>query len=283
MFQSAIASGYTQALFMTAGAMIYLAASRSKITLPVFYNVICAAALIQTGIALLQRFGGVDIVPMVLSLIAPAKSSLGSGALVGFLGNPNYLAAFLAFSMPFFFRKWWIWSFPLVAVALFFSMTSSAVIAAIIGGGFFVAKKYRGWKWVLLIAAITALLVAGYIMIDSPGFVNERFHIWTVAFNQVVQWPLGIAFGLGPGAEWANNYPLHSEWVTLFHQFGVIGIILAVGFLLTVSRKNVYLFSSFVIIVINMFGNAALHIAPTAFLACMVAGLMERERSQGNV
>ena len=278
MFQAAIASGYTQVLFMTAGAMIYLTASRSKVALPVFYNVICAAALIQAGIALLQRFGGIDIVPMVLSLIAPAKSSLGSGALVGFLGNPNYLAAFLAFSVPFFFRKWWIWSFPLVAVALFFSMTSSAVIAAIIVGGFFVAKKYRGWKWVLLIAAITALLATGYIIYDgNPASINERFQGWSAAFNQVVQWPFGIAFGLGPGAAWANNYPLHSEWVTLFHQFGVIGIILAMGFLLTVSRKNIYLFSSFVIIVINMFGNAALHIAPTAFLACMVAGLMERK------
>ena len=135
----------------------------------------------------------------------------------------------------------------------------------------------------LLSAAITVLLVAGYVIIDYSSYGGGRFDFWKEAFNQVVQWPLGIAFGLGPGAEWANNYPLHSEWVTLFHQFGVIGIILAVGFLLTVSRKNVYLFSSFVIIVINMFGNAALHIAPTAFLACMVAGLMERERSQGNV
>ena len=283
MFQSAIASGYTQALFMTAGAMIYLTALKSKLPVSTFYNFICIAALIQILIAIPQRYMGFDLVRMALSLIAPTKSIYTTPVLVGTLGNSNYLAAFLAFSVPFFFRKWWIWSLPLVAVALYFSMSSAAVIAAIIVGGFFVAKKYRGWKWMLLSVAITVLLVAGYIMIDSPGFVNERFHIWTAAFNQVVQWPLGIAFGLGPGAAWAQNYPLHSEWVTLFHQFGVIGIILAVGYLLTVSRKNIYLFSSFVIIVINMFGNAALHIAPTAFLACMVAGLMERERSQGNV
>lgn len=278
-FQFALASGYTQVLFMFAGAMIYLTTSRSKISLPVFYNVICIATLIQTGIALLQKFGGIDIVPMVLSLIAPTKSSLGDRALVGTLGNPNYLAAFLAFSMPFFFRKWWIWSFPLVTAILVVSMTSSAIIPAILGTSVFVVLRFRpGWKWLVPVAVIAFLLIAGYAMVDFPSYRGGRFEIWNEAFNQVVKSPLGVAFGLGPGAAWAQNYPLHSEWVTLFHQFGVIGLILATGFVLTVSRKNVYLFSSFVIIINNMFGNAALHIAPTAFLACMVVGLMERER-----
>jgi hypothetical protein len=68
-FQAAIASGYTQSLFMLAGGMIYLAASKSKIKDETFYNVICVAALIQTLIALLQRFAGIDLVLMGLSLI----------------------------------------------------------------------------------------------------------------------------------------------------------------------------------------------------------------------
>jgi len=277
VFQLAIASGYTQVLFMTAGAMIFMTASKSKLSVSTFYNIICIAVLIQVFIAIPQKYMGFDLVRMALSLIAPTKSIYTTPVLVGTLGNSNYLAAFLAFSVPFFFRKWWIWSLPLVIVALAMSMSSSAVIAAVIGIVVFFFRGYDeiGRKWIICLAAI--LGISAYIVIDSPGFVNERFHIWTAAFNQVVQWPLGIAFGLGPGAAWAQNYPLHSEWVTLFHQFGVIGIILAVGYLLTVSRKNIHLFSSFVIIVINMFGNAALHIAPTAFLACMVAGLMERK------
>jgi hypothetical protein len=281
MFEAAIASGYTQCLFMVAGAMIYLTASRSKIKDETFYNVICAAALIQTVVALFQRFAGIDLVLMGLSLIAPTKSSMGDNALVGFLGNPNYLAAFLAFSVPFFFRRYWALTLPLVIIVLVVSMTSSAVLPVIIGIGVFVAMKYKlGWKWLTPVSMAVFLLIAGYEFYD-PMLGNPRFEMWGPALNQVIQAPVGLTFGLGPGAAWANNYLLHSEWVTLFHQFGVVGLALAAGFLWTVKRNNIFLFSSFVVIVINMFGNAALHIAPTAFLACMVAGLMERKTENG--
>ncbi|MFH2076621.1 MAG: hypothetical protein ABIJ57_14970 [Pseudomonadota bacterium] len=300
-FQAASASGYTQVLFMTAGAMIYLMASKSKINLPVFYNVICVAALIQTVIALFQKFGGVDLVPMVLSLIAPTKSKLGEGALVGTLGNPNYLAAFLAFSVPFFFRKGWSWTVPLVIVALIAAYTSTAAIALGIGMGVFVTYLYREGKLNARVYGESLTLIALWIICYSFFFHPSLFQvygtpaaeqvrdlgrgeslvrgdIWMYAWAAVSLTWQNFIFGLGPGAAWKYNYPLHSEWVTLLHQFGLIGLTIAAGYLLTVSRKNIYLFSAFIIIVINMFGNAALHIAPTAFLICMVAGLMERER-----
>jgi hypothetical protein len=296
-FQQAIASGYTQVLFVAAGAMIYLAASKSKIKDETFYNVICVAALVQVLIALLQRFAGIDLVLMALSLIAPTKSNLGNGPFVGSLGNPNYLAAFLAFSTPFFFRKWWVWSFPLVVISLIAANTSTAAVAAGIGMGIFstyfykkgtlTKREYSGsmtliMLWIVWYAFLfhpSIVQVGGSPTAGTPLERSDnlvRGDIWAYALSQVSATWNGIIFGLGPGASWKYNYPLHSEWVTLFHQFGIIGLGLAAGFLWTIKRKNIYLFSSFVIIVINMFGNAALHIAPTAFLACLVAGLMER-------
>jgi hypothetical protein len=295
MFQAAIASGYTQVLFMAAGAMIYLAASKSKIKDETFYNVICGAALIQAVIALLQKFAGIDLVLMALSLIAPTKSNMGNSAFVGSLGNPNYLAAFLAFSVPFFFRKGWVWSFPLVVISLIAANTSTAAVAAGIGMGVFstyfykkgtlTKREYAGsmtliMLWIVWYAFLfhpIGQIVPVYGASGAePSRELGRGDIWMYAWTAVTATWNGVIFGLGPGAAWKYNYPLHSEWVTLFHQFGVIGLGLAAGFLWTVKRKNIYLFPSFVIIVINMFGNAALHIAPTAFLACLVAGLMER-------
>lgn len=282
MFQQAISSGYTQTLFMASGAVIYLTVSKSTIRLPIFYNAICVAALIQAGVALLQTFG-VDLVSMCLSLIVPTRSALGPAPLVGFLGNPNYLAAFLAFSTPFFFRKRWVWSLPLVIYVLVASWTSSAVIPAIIAAAYFLWIELVNVDDRAYVGGIAALAIAGYLYLDAGSVTaGGRFEIWETAFNQVVQSPLGLTFGLGPGATWARNYPLHSEWVAMIHQFGAIGLSLGAGYVLTVKRDNIYLFSSFVIIVINMFGNSALHIAPTAFLACMVAGLMERETRCGN-
>ena len=280
-FEKAIASGYTQVLFMLAGAVIYLAASKSKVQNETFYNVICVAALIQTATALLQKFVGIDLVQMGLSLIAPTKSSMGDSALVGSLGNPNYLAAFLAISTPFFYRRYWILTFPLIALSLFASVTSAAVIPTIIGAGVFVLIKYRlSWKSLVPVAIFILAFVVGYgIFYDASILQNPRIDIWKAAFDQVVQSPSGVSFGLGPGAAWAHNYHLHSEWVTLFHQFGVIGLILAGGYLFTACRKNIYLFSAFAIGIINMAGNATLHIPVTAFLICMIAGLLERERN----
>jgi len=302
-FQGAIASGYTQVLFMMAGAMIYLTASKSKINLPVFYNVICVAALIQAGIAILQKFCGVDLVVMGLSLIAPTMSRMGDNVLVGSLGNPNYLAAFVAFSVPFFFRKGWIYFLPVIIIVLIAAHTSTAAIALGIGMGVFVTYLYRRGKisariygealtliilWIIWYAFFfhpSLTQIYGSSGIESSSELGRgeslvRGDIWMYAWVAVSSTWHSFILGLGPGAAWKYNYPLHSEWVTLLHQFGLVGVALATGYLLTISRKNIYLFSSFVIIVINMAGNAVLHIAPTAFLACMVAGLMGRENGR---
>jgi hypothetical protein len=274
LFRAALSSGYTQVLFMFAGAMIFHATSKSKVSVGIFYNIICIAALIQAGIAILQ-VTLIDLVPITLSLIATAKSQ-ALNIPVGTLGNQNYLAAFLAFSTVFFLRRIWIFGLIPVCVALFISHTTSAVVPAVIGIGLFCILRYQlKLKLIAGVVLLCALMALMYGLYDASIFVNDRFEIWGSALNQVLN--NNIIFGLGPGALWAGNYPLHSEWVTLVHQFGLIGLILAGGYLVTVSRKNIYLFSSFVIIVINMAGNAALHIPPTAFLACLVAGLMERD------
>jgi hypothetical protein len=278
MMHFVIGQAYTQVLFMSAGALIFVLASRSKIALETFYNLICVAAVIQSMIAIVQYFL-FDPVPIVLSLFAPAKASLGNIPLIGTLGNPNYLSAFLAFSLIFFFRKEWIVAAIPVVGVLFISKTSSAVIPAVIGTAVFLVMRYRiNWKWVsLMLCGVVAVIVWYAFFYDAPINENDRFQMWAVAFGQVIEKPYGFVLGLGPGAAWIRNYPLHSEWVTLFHQFGVVGCLLAIGYFLTIHRKNAYLFSALVIMAINLAGNAGLHIPVTAFLVCLVAGLNQRE------
>jgi hypothetical protein len=54
-----------------------------------------------------------------------------------FESNNNFLAAFLAISIPFFLRKkWWIAAAPIFYV-IYISHTSAALFPAVLGLGFF--------------------------------------------------------------------------------------------------------------------------------------------------
>lgn len=283
---------HTQILFMCAGAFIFTLASESKGRLGAFYNAICAAALLQAIAAGLQGAGLFDFVNWYTSLLAPAGSLQEiKNPMVGMLGNQNYVGAFLAVSLPFFFRRYWILTAPVLVYDLALLDSSSATIAAIIGCAAFCVARYgsgigigslgRGAKASLVaVPLLAAALIAGNVFILDPFWQNDRFDMWRSAMQQVMATPWGGLFGLGPSAAWARNHSLHSEWVTLFHQFGMVGVILAIGYVFTVPRRNPILLASLAVAVVNMGGNAALHIPATAFLVCMVAGLLERERRE---
>jgi Kef-type K+ transport system membrane component KefB len=96
--------------------------------------------------------------------------------------------------------------------------------------------------------------------------------------KQLTVQPISIIIGMGPGAGWGKAYPMHNEWLQCLHQFGLIGLSLMVGFAATISRGNRVLFTAFLIAAVNMFGNYSLHLAPSAFLICVIAGLIEREK-----
>ncbi|MBA7562989.1 hypothetical protein ES708_04642 [subsurface metagenome] len=72
---------------------------------------------------------------------------------------------------------------------------------------------------------------------------------------------------------------MHNDWLTLFYQYGLVGLSFVIGFVMTIYRGNKMLFSAFIIILVNMVGNYPLHLAPSAFLIIIIVGLMEKEVS----
>lgn len=271
-----------QFIFMAAGLSIFIAVWKSEyIKFRTFYNIICIAALIQACIAIAQRLKH-DPVSLVLNLFTVAQPLLPETFPVGTLGNNNFLAAFLAISLPFFFRKNWFYGLILIVPCILLCNTSAAVVPAIVGTIFFFHRK-TDLLYLMVIAALLCLGGAYYAFVYHPSILDitsqfSRWKLWAIALQQIFSSPFSIICGFGPGAGWGQAFPMHNEFLQCWHHYGLIGLSLLLGYVLTVFWGNKMLLTAFIIAVINMLGNYSLHLAPSVFLIIIIAGLMEREK-----
>lgn len=269
-------------IYFLAGATVFYAVSKSRIKNKTFYNIICIAAILQAGLALMQKMG-FDPVLWVLNQFILARPLLDPTILTGTLGNNNFLAAYVAITLPFFFREKWRYFLPVMAVVLYLSNTTSAVIPAIIGAMFFFWPEIQGWKKHSCVVAGVLAAIWYALFQHSNVFLNPRWQDWDFALKQLYIYnPVYVLVGMGPGAGWGKSYPMHNEWLQCMHQYGLIGFSLLAGYVATIYRGNRILFTAFLIAAINIFGNYSLHLAPSAFLIILIAGLIERERGKIN-
>lgn len=271
-------AGLDVMVYLIAGLLFFVAARYSSLKLSTFYNFVCAGAILQAVIAALQFFG-VDVMLMVLNLFVPARGRLVDGTLLGTLGNPNFLAAYLAISLPFFFRRGWAWFILPIVLILLGSNTTSAVVPAIIGAVWFYWDRYSGIRPTIIAGALLPAILYVTTM-DVPFWESPRWGFWMQAMEQL-DTTGKILFGLGPGAAWAQKWPLHSEWITIVHQFGLVGLWIVGGYAMTLWRGNRVLFAALLIALINAGGNYNLHLAPSAALIAVIAGLIERDKREG--
>jgi hypothetical protein len=276
------ADATNELIYVAAGIAIYLAVSRSRMRNSCYFNIICTAALIQAVLAISQRLG-FDPVVWTLNRFTTATPLLSVTALTGTLGNPNFLAAYLAISLPFFFRPRWVYGLIPIIPVIYLCNTTSAFVPAIIGAIYFFYHQLSK-RTLCIVSAISALMITYYAFFTpghGPLHTNPRWSDWELALKQVLHSPFTMIFGMGPGAGWGKPYPMHNEWLQCLHQFGLIGFYLLTGYVATICRSHRILFTAFIIAVINMVGNYSLHLAPSAFLIVIIAGLIEREVRRG--
>jgi len=280
------------------GLVIYVAVTRSKTSIDRWFDVICIAAFVQAAIGLLQIFG---IYPYeyLLSLF-DLGVVITNLQVIGTLDCRNFYAAFLAISLPFFFRPvrreclirlWkprksialpyrWIYALPVILIALWHAMTTTAFVAAAAGTLVFLAASY-GWKrkatWI--VGSLIIALAFYYAFSVHSILTNDRVELWKTAIgNYQLVWQ-NLIFGHGPGVNSGRNYSLHNEYLQVFFEYGLVGAFLVVGFVMTAYRGSKILFASFVTIAVNCIGNFPLHVATTGFLIMIVLALMEREEA----
>ena len=269
------------------------------------------AVLIQLGIATSQFFG-FNAVAYFFGLFFPIKEYLPNH-LVGSLGNRNYLAVYMAMTIPMFIG--WHKGIVLPFIALYLILSPSpASLAAILGGAFYFSYTRWGKPKEILFSLGLATVFSGMftaIYVLSTGYhlwefqalprqlhlffttgnaSNDvfqgdlgRFGMWITAASLMVKTIPGTILGFGPGAYWGRDYPLHSEYVMTLFYFGLIGLFMVLGYIYTTWRflwqsKNVVLMTAFMIICIDCVANFPFEIATTGFMGMIILGLIERER-----
>jgi len=283
-----VGQGFSQVSFAISAAIIFKWASESKIKLTTVYNFICVTVLIQMLIAIFQ-LNGIDPVFNLLAKLFKVARKLDPSFATGTLGNNNFFAAYIAITLPFFFRGKWRWFIFPIAAFLLTTTTSSAVFAVLTGIAYYYRDislpQYKiGKKWRYLIGAILLILLCFIYttVADVPFWKSPRFGMWSKGLNKVYSGGIGrIVFGLGPGASWGSRGTLHNEWLSLFFHYGLMGMVLLTGFVVNMYKGNKILFTAFVIASVNALGNLSMHLAPSAFLIIMIAGLCEREKYNG--
>ena len=158
-----IRKGLSQIVYLLAGVSIYATVLKAKLRNETFYNVICISAILQCIWSISQLIGHDPLVYILKRFIEVRRAIENPYAIVGTLGNPNFVAAYLAISLPFFFRvrrpffyrilikKWtlylpnvsWCYFIPVIATILFLSRTAAAVIPAVIGTAFYYRNLFE--------------------------------------------------------------------------------------------------------------------------------------------
>ncbi len=307
-------SGLSIILGLMAAGLIFKVVSESKLPNEKWYMVIRIAVIGQIILALFQSFH-VNLVAKFYGQFFVIKETLPDH-LVGSLGNRNYLAAFVAYSLPMFIG--WKRGAVLPFIAFIFVVCPSpATLAGAIGAAFYYAySKDASPKRIIAYISIAVAVGAGFTVAyvlttgnhlrdftDLPAQLSQflstgrvdfdvfqgdlgRFGMWIMALGHLISTPFGMILGFGPGAYWGRDYSLHNEYMAVWFYFGLVGLFMLFAYIRQTWKhlwksKNLVLMTSFLIMALEMVANHSFEIASTGMLGVIILGLIERERLNG--
>lgn len=248
-------------LFIIAGAVFFIFVCYGTASTGFYKNWICGFSLALSLIAILQYY----------------HFNL---RVVGTLGNENFLAAFVAISLPLFVRRKWLYAIPLIILTLILARTSTAFVAAMAGVIFYLWPTIKRMNEGLLIALAMAVSIAllSYTFIYHPSILgSDRYMMWLDAAKVIsLHWHTFI-FGVGPGVLWLAGDMLHSEYAYMYFNFGTLGLVILFGIMKSIPNSDRALYASAIVIAVNMVGNHLFHTGPTAIEATIIIALLFKE------
>ncbi|MDP2642790.1 MAG: O-antigen ligase [Candidatus Peregrinibacteria bacterium] len=181
-----------------------------------FIEWICFASFLVAALGILQYF--------IPELLANYSTSILDGrAIVGTIGNPNFLAAYLITTIPLFFvfqkyaekkltKTFWIIAIATSLTAIFLTATRSALVALFVGFIFYAIiknKKLLILPLILIITFATINLFSETNFIKNHEFLNRltfsqdslrslksRLYIWPATLGIIKERPI-FGYGLG--------------------------------------------------------------------------------------
>lgn len=236
---------------------------------------------------------------------------------VGFLGSHNQLAAYHSAVMPF-----CLWTIPLMLIPLYYAHCSTAVIASIIGIGFYTFSM-DAFKGVLFVLLVSLIAVVAWNKFDKPlEPFKERMAVWNMTIrqvqsgNMVINVPNGgsrilhcnpwLGYGIGSFTMFSplsqkreniisgrNVYEhAHNDLVEYFFEFGYVGLCILLfliydilwKYATCVNKTNelIVVFSSLIIQVVNSMGVYIIHAPVSYFMLCLTVGLFYGAHKHAN-
>ncbi len=288
----AVVAGIDALLFMICAMIIYEGIVKSEIEDETWFNVICGMALFQAVLGISQ-YQGFDPVGTAMSQVV----DIGYGGFdpktpAGSLANTNYMGAFLAVSLSFFFRGKWRLAIPVIVYTLIIANCRTANIAVLTVATFYglrygsrltksLARRVR-WEAFALVILAFAFVVYLMAMQNFASFMDRYNEYWRAPLAVWLGSTKTFLFGVGPGiTARANNY-LHSEPVALAWNFGALGLVFMTAYIGTTIWKlsrtegNSNIICAIIIAAIDMQANHLLHVPSTGLLMIIVAAVAER-------
>ncbi len=281
-------SAFTYAM---AGILVYWLVSEAELKKEWVYNAICVATLVQVALCLVQGIWSIDPALEFLKLYKDnVRNHFEQTILLGSLGNPNFMAAWFAFTLTFFFRARWKWCLLVVVPVFLATRSEFAIISA--GVGLIVFCKTPHPR--LDVAYALFVVGFGYLLIRAHGLswdwdalwktsVTTRPENWAIAWSKITtpDWSLpqpALFFGVGYG-HIDPKYPIHNDYYSVVFRWGLTALWLVLGFLWNLPRKSPVLVAAFAALLVNGLASYPLRVPTTAFLGCVIFGLMEKEKS----
>ncbi len=257
-------------------------------------NGICILSIIQAIFMILNKFGIYFPFEPIRGGFLPA---------VGFLDNTNLAGAFLAITIPLFFRKNWSYCLFFLIPAIVLSESFGAVISLTVATLVYLSLilEEKGFLFVCFIF-FCSLLFCYFIFFEttSRSFLEyPRIITWEIAINEFASKRPIIGYGIGqwsivykaiaPHAAKIKDYNIpkylemyaHNEYVQSYIEFGLIGLFFIFGFVCDLFRKlkkdrySILLYCCIIACLVNALFNFIFHIT-TALIIIVYFAMYEK-------
>ena len=163
------------------------------------------------------------------------KANASPWLLGSFLEHPNYLAAFFALALPFFFEGRWIWGLVFVVPCLVLQKTTTALVAGSVG--FLVWLCIDRWVEKEYVAIFGMIAVGIFLMyqIGVDSYLNNinRLEAWWRMAQEFTIW----GHGFGTSILYPDVRQIQSEVVLWVFETGLPGALLMLYVFYGMARK----------------------------------------------
>jgi len=217
-------------------------------------NAICVATLIHVGLCFFQEYVG--------------------RRLTGGLMLENAVTSWLAIATPFFFRKYWV-AFLLPIGFLLFNMLDqvSGILSVGIATAVFISP------WILLASVPLATSIFFWLLSNQAvllSIINKRLVNWDIVLNHIFASPLVALFGYVSSRSGGVTFPIHNEFLGVWFTWGLVGLVLAIGFIVHLPKNNRILLASLCGLLAHCISFYCMRIPPVAYLSLIIFGVMKR-------